>query len=278
VFFVARIAYHHYIEVTADFTSTPPQEVSRHPEATGIAGLQEVSFQSADSTHIAGWYVTSRNRAAVVLTHGTNTDRSSVLLETRALSAAGFGVLAFDWPGNGGSGGRVEWGRAERNALGAAVDWLSRRSDVDKERIGGAGFSMGGFVMAQVAATDKRIRAVLLAATPTDYAELTKFQHRQWGVLSEWPASLALRSTGMRVSEMRPIDVVGQIAPRPLMLIAGDEDEYVPLSMEKALYAAAAPPKEIWIVPKARHLHFERVAPDSYPARLVDFFDRTLNR
>jgi fermentation-respiration switch protein FrsA (DUF1100 family) len=131
--------------------------------------------------------------------------------------------------------------------------------------------------MAQVAATDKRIRAVLLAAAPSDYAELTKFQHRQWGFLSEWPASLALRSTGMRVGEMRPIDVVAKIAPRPLLMIAGDDDEYVPLSMEKALYAAAGSPKEIWIVPGARHLHFERATQD-YPARLVDFFDRTLNR
>src|ERR1700719_1577212 len=90
---LARIAYRHYDTVMYDFAPAAQTELSKHPERVGIAGLEEVSFQSSDGTRLAGWYGPSKNRAAIVLTHGTNADRSSMVEETRMLSEAGFGVL-----------------------------------------------------------------------------------------------------------------------------------------------------------------------------------------
>jgi pimeloyl-ACP methyl ester carboxylesterase len=216
---LACIAYRHYQTVIYDFESAPQTPLSKHPEQVGIAGLGEVSFQSSDGTRLAGWYVPSRNRAAIVVTHGTNADRSSMVAETRILSEAGFGVLAFDWPGDGASEGRVRWGIEERRALTGAVDWLARRPEVDSGRLGGLGFSMGGYVMAQVAAGDPRLRGVILVAAPPDYVQLTHWENRQWCFLSELPATLALRRSGMPSAEMRPIDVIRAIAPRNFLPI-----------------------------------------------------------
>jgi dipeptidyl aminopeptidase/acylaminoacyl peptidase len=100
---------------------------------------------------MAGWYAPSRNRAAVVLVHGTGADRSSLLADTRILTDAGFGTLALDIPGQGQSEGRTRWGVPERQAISAAVDWLSARDEVDPQRIGGFGLSMGAYVLTQAA-------------------------------------------------------------------------------------------------------------------------------
>jgi dipeptidyl aminopeptidase/acylaminoacyl peptidase len=273
--FFTWVGYGHYRAVLLDFEPMPATALAKNPAKVGIAGLEEVSFRSSDD-RLAGWYVPSRNRAAVVLTHGTNADRSSMVDELRILSEAGFGVLAFDWPGEGASEGSVRWGAENRRALTAAIDWLTKRADVDANRIGGLGFSMGGFNTAQVAARESRLRAVVLLAAPSDYVAVTRWQNRQWGFVSEFAASLAVRYTGMAGAGSRPIDVVHEIAPRPLLVIGGDADGIVPPFMTRALYAAAREPKSLWIVPGAHHGDYDQVAGPAFRSRLVQFFSANL--
>lgn len=169
------------------------------------------------------------------------------------------------------SEGRVRWSREERQALTAAVDWLTRLPAVDPGKLCGFGFSMGGYVMAQVAAQDPRLRAVVLVAAPPDCAQLLRCQNRQWSLLSELPAKLALRRSGMPF-EMRPIDVVHGIAPRPLLVIGGDADEVVPAFMTRALYGAARDPKSLCIVLGASHGGYSQATGVQYRLRLVKFF------
>jgi fermentation-respiration switch protein FrsA (DUF1100 family) len=51
-----------------------------------------------------------------------------------------------------------------------------------------------------------------------------------------------------------PQAAVKGLAPIPFLLIHGEEDEIVPPEHSKRLYAAAAEPKEIWVVPGAGHI------------------------
>jgi dipeptidyl aminopeptidase/acylaminoacyl peptidase len=273
---VARIVLHSWDAVADDFDHSPPLPLLQHPDQVGISNLQTVTVPADNGRHLAAWYIPSKNRCAVVVTHGTNTDRSSMISEMRILSDAGFGVLAFDWPGHGLSEGTIHWNAPERRALGAAIDWLAARQDVDPQRLGGMGFSMGGYVMTQVAAYDQRLRAVMLLAAPSDYTELTHWQHRKWGILSELPATYALHAYGIRHEEQRPIDVIGQISPRPLQMIGGSNDQVIPDYMTRALYAAARSPKSLWIVPGANHGGYAAVAPVEYPARVIKFFTENL--
>ncbi len=148
----AYVGWHNYHSIHNLFEADPPSPLLDSPARTGVANITTVSITAADSPELAAWYVPSTNGAAVVVTHGTNGDRSMMLPEIRVLARAGFGVLAFDWPGLGRSGGNVRWNAQARHALGAAIDWLASRKDVDPARIGGLGFSIGGYVMTQVAA------------------------------------------------------------------------------------------------------------------------------
>jgi dipeptidyl aminopeptidase/acylaminoacyl peptidase len=259
----------------ADYVRTPPAAISRHPERAGIEGLAEISFSSADGRRVAGWYAPSRNRAAIVLVHGTGAERSSLLFETGFLSQAGFGVLAVDLPGQGASEGRTRWGVPERHAISAAVDWLRARGEVDPERIGGFGFSMGAYVLTQAAVLDQRLRAVALVSSPNEVVEHNRLATARWGLLTQVPCYLALRAYGQSL-DMPPKNVIGSIAPRAVLIVGGDLDPLVPAFMARQLFSAAGSPKELWLVPGAHHADFAQIAGPEYRNRLAGFFDRAL--
>jgi pimeloyl-ACP methyl ester carboxylesterase len=64
------------------------------------------------------------------------------------------------------------------------------------------------------------------------------------------------------------------IAPRPLLMIHGEKDNYIGPSIARALFAQAREPKELWIVPKAKHNRCRVVDPAGYRERVEGFFRR----
>jgi uncharacterized protein len=270
-----RIAAKSFWSQRADYVRTPPAAISRHPERTAIEGLAEISFSSADGQRVAGWYAPSRNRAAIILVHGTGAERSSLLFETGLLAQAGFGVLTVDLPGQGASEGRTRWGVPERHAISAAVDWLRTRGDVDPERIGGFGFSMGAYVLTQAAVLDRRLRAMALVSSPNEVVEHNWLATSKWGLLSQVPCYVALRAYGQSL-DMPPKNVIGSIAPRAVLIIGGELDPLVPARVARQLFSAAGSPKQLWLVPRAHHTDFAQIAGPEYRDRLTGFFDRTL--
>lgn len=242
----------------------------------GIVGLRDVTFASSAGATLRGVFAPSSNGAAVVLTHGSNGERSDVLPEARLLHRAGFGVLAFDWPGHGLSTGTLEWGGSERAALASALDFLATQPGVDAARLGAFGFSMGGYITAQLAARDTRLRAVALASSPGDPVEHLYWEYRRFGVLRQWPALLALRASGMNTEELLPQRVIADVAPRPLLLIAGRDDQIVPTWMTEKLFAAAREPKQLLLVPNAGHGGYLEADEPSYSQQLLRFFEALL--
>lgn len=238
----------------------------------GIEGLGDVSFASRDGSQIRGVFAPARRGAAILLVHGSGGDRCDVASEARILAGAGFGVLAIDLPGQGQSEGRVQWGESERQALAGALDFAARQPGVRPDRLGAYGFSLGGYVLVQAATLDSRIAAVAVAGTTGSYADHTFWEYRKYGLLSEWPALLAKRTSGMKLDELEPRAVIERIAPRPLLLIAGSKDELVPSWMTESLFSKAREPKTLLIVPGASHGNYAKADPSGYAAALLKFF------
>ena len=87
---------------------------------------------------------------------------------------------------------------------------------------------------------------------------------------------VAERRYGYRFSAARPIDVVAQIAPRPLWLIHASDDSVVPIEHGYALYAAAGEPKHLWICEGVDHCGAYFLERELYVQRVTAFFDEHL--
>jgi uncharacterized protein len=245
-------------------------EVSR--DSVGVAGLRDVEIAGPRGTVLRGWVHPSSSGAFAILLHGTTSDRSSLTAEMRILAAGGIGFLAIDWPGHGLSTGQPEWGRLEREALTATVDWVMRTQGIDSSRVGAAGFSMGGYPLVQVAADDRRIRRIALVAAPSDLRQQTYMQPGHFVRAKAWLMLAVERMLGYETDALRPVDAIRRLAPRPVLIIAGDHDQVVPVSMAQTLYAAAGEPKRLVVVPNGQHLNYASVSPQLYADALREFF------
>ena len=122
------------------------------------AAHEEVSFTTRDGLRLEGWFIPSRNGATVIAFPG----RSGPQAQTRMLVRHGYGVLLFDRRGEGASEGDPNiFGWAGDRDLDAAVDYLRGRPDVDPERIGGIGLSVGGEMLIHAAAHNTALKAIV---------------------------------------------------------------------------------------------------------------------
>jgi pimeloyl-ACP methyl ester carboxylesterase len=259
-------------ELRADFR--PTRSIPVRPALLEHDHIEDVSFDAHGDT-IRGWFIPSTNRAAVLLLHGTDADRTQLAPEAHGLAQHGYGVLLFDWPGHGASTGSVTWGAQERAALSAALDFAASARGIDPARIGVFAFSMGTMIAVQVAARDPRVAALVLEGAFADPDEELRYEFRHWGIFSQWPALWTAHWSGMK-SDQRPKDVIAQIAPRPVLVVAGTADESVPPDQARALFDAAREPKTWWLVSGATHRHYADVGGPAYETKLTQFYDDAL--
>jgi fermentation-respiration switch protein FrsA (DUF1100 family) len=143
------------------------------------------------------------------------------------------------------------------------------------------GFSMGGAATIQAAARCQDIACVVADSSYANFVDAAKYSFRQVTRIPHFPlGALALQWAKWIVhvdaAQLRPIDVIGRIAPRPIFLTHGTSDEIVPLRHAYTLFKAADEPKELWIVPGAHHVGARDDDPDGYYTRVEAFLRATL--
>jgi uncharacterized protein len=239
---------------------------------------QEVAIETADGRALSAWYVPSRNRTAVVLSHGSGGSRERVAAHVRMLARHGYGVLALDNPGNGESDGHSNGlGYNAQPAMDAALRWLSRRPDVDPKRIAGFGTSLGAEVLLEAAAREPRLRAVVAdgPTRPMDGHRVSDpaLPERVFGAV--WLQ--AVRGVaGMREAPSL-IGLMPRIGPRPVLLIAGGVDAPDEIPANRAYRDAAGPTTQLWELPDTGHTGGLRTHPAAYEQRTTAFLDRALD-
>jgi uncharacterized protein len=244
------------------------------PEADLGAAHKDVMLHTSDGLDLDGWYVPSRNRAAVIVFPG----RSGTRRQARMLVRHGYGVLLYDRRGEGRSDGDPNsWGWDFDKDIRAGIDFLRRRSDVDAGRIAGLGLSVGGEMMLETAAGTKDLAAVVsegagarsMAEEVDDVDGLDKIGAAlTYGVRDLTNAILQDRLPPENLE-----DLVGKISPRPVFFIHAGADDAGHRNPE--LYAAAKEPKQIWEAAGGHTDGIER-QPAEYERRVVSFLDRSL--
>jgi uncharacterized protein len=251
------------------------------PAANLGAAHEDVELRTSDGLLLKGWYVPSRNGAAVISFPG----RSGTRLQARMLARHGYGVLLVDRRGEGASEG--DWNvfgwQGERD-LHAAVRFLQARDDVDPERIGGIGRSVGGEMLIGVAAESDAFKAVVSEGASgrsvrDDFANLDFNAANLPGFATQ---GMITAATAVFTNNLPPEDLKGlatRISPRAVFFIYGEHGQGgTERTPNQGFYAAAGEPKEIWEVPGSQHVGGITTQPAEYEQRVIGFFDRTLLR
>lgn len=249
---------------------------------------EPVTFTSQDGLRLGGWFIPAARgqasapaRGTVIFCHGHAGSLEANLKYVPAFHRHSYDVLQFDFRAHGRSEGRyVSMGYYERLDLWGAVRYLQERG---VDRMGVLGFSMGGAVAISTAAECPALAAVVSDGSFARIRPTLSQGLRERGLPAWLAGSLApfvLLITGWRLRcDLRaadPLKWIGQISPRPILLIHGGRDTYVPQREAEALYAAAGNPKTLWIVPEAEHRRADEARPQEYMSRVLAFFDRWL--
>lgn len=247
---------------------------ARHYGSPREFGLthESVFFFSADGARLNGWFIPARQRPKGTLLHfhGNAGNVSGHFQHVAWLPAAGWNVLAFDYRGYGVSEGRPT--RTGTIADGhAALDYLLSRPDVDGTRIVAFGQSLGGAVGIVVTAARPEIRGMITDGAFDHYQRIASWHVRRNPLLRfvAWWVPPLLMSKGHD-----PIDCIGRIAPRPILIMHGTDDSIVDPAMAQRLFDAAGQPKELWLISGADHYGGIQDRAEEVCPRLLRFLNR----
>lgn len=176
-------------------------------------------------------------------------------LADRIATELGWVVLAFNLRGCRPSEGQFSL-QGWLDDLRAAIDHL-----LDVQGVQGvwcAGFGTGAALGVCAGAVDPRISGVASVAGPADFEDWARrparlLAHaREVGVIDDpdWPESMDAWSRELK--EIRPIDAASHLAPRPLLVMHGSQDEVVP-DFDARLLADAHGDAELRFITGAGH-------------------------
>ena len=221
--------------------------------------LERIRFDGADGERVPALLALPSGgdgpSACVVLGHGFGADKHwGEIIDL--LTRGGFGVFAIDarFHGERRDGRALESVRADASVLAdmlrgtvidmrRGIDYLASRPECDPTRVGYIGASMGGFIGALLAGTDERVQAPILMVSGADWRTMLESSIAD---AFRRTASADQIATAARVlAPVDPVHWVGRIAPRPVLMIAGDADDVVPPASARALHAAANEPKTV---------------------------------
>ncbi|MGI9120262.1 MAG: alpha/beta hydrolase family protein [Acidimicrobiales bacterium] len=189
---------------------------------------------------------TAPGRPGLVVCHGFPTGALGAAasgqtypeLADRLALEAGWTVLTFNFRGTGSSQGDFSLGGWLAD-LRSAVDHLLARGDVDGVWL--AGSSTGGSLAICEAAEDVRVRGVAALSARADFddwaAHPRRFlEHaRSVGLVRHADFPPRMDEWARQLKALRPLALAAKLAPRPLLLVQGSDDDLVPALDARAL-------------------------------------------
>ncbi|MEY2483869.1 MAG: uncharacterized protein QOK24_2397 [Verrucomicrobiota bacterium] len=241
------------------------------PDLTGRA----IEFRSESRSVIHGWFLPGRTgMGTIIIMHGVRASRLDMVDRAQFLSHAGYAVLLFDFQAHGESSGKqITFGYLESKDAQAAVGFA--HSLAPQEKIGVIGVSMGG-AAAMLASPPLSVDAIVFEQVyPTLSDAIDDRISMRLGSWSKILSPLLLWQLrprlGVSYEMLRPLDHVSKISA-PKLFIGGSDDQHTTPTEIRKMVDAATEPKELWIVPGAKHVDLCRFGKSEYKNRVLDFF------
>ncbi len=255
--------------------------ITKTPADFGLP-FETLTVTTPSGITLAGWYIPSENGAAVLFQHGFEENRQNLLEEAAMLQKHGYGVLLGSVRGHDQNGEEmITFGCREMEDIEAWYQHLLTRDDVDPERIGILGQSMGGSLAIQYAKDNEQIRAVVAHSPLTSFDDVVDVGLREYTPIPDplvpflkplvimWGEQI----TGCDTQDINAKEWIGEISPRPVYLICGGQDRLVIEENCRSLYAQAREPVTFWFEDTCAHHDCDVLYPEEFEERLIEFID-----
>jgi cephalosporin-C deacetylase-like acetyl esterase len=219
-----------------------------------------VTYRSVHNKKVTGLLSVPENGdkplPVIILMHGKGDRKTVDYIEygNKAMNGSGYAVLRLDFSNHGDrfendfdfsfTGKNRYWTRNIISQtvfdLRRAVDFICTKKELDSERIGYYGISLGGITGTVFCSIDKRVKVPVIV-----------LGGGQMNLMFGTDALSA--DTQNYLSIIEPMNFVKQIAPRPLLMINAENDDIILPMMSKLLFREAEEPKEIIWYPAKHH-------------------------
>ncbi|MEM4461736.1 MAG: alpha/beta fold hydrolase [Candidatus Bathyarchaeia archaeon] len=289
-FYVSYNSYSEDYLALYDYDKSIPLNIDERLVAdTDIYRLYKVYFDSVNYVRVPALFMipkTVGKAPCIVFLHGYGGSKEDALAVIDIAAAEGYAFISIDAVYHGER--RVE-GRALYSTdindtirgfiqtvldLRRAIDYLETRSEIDRERIGYIGGSMGGIIGAIFIGVEPRVKAAALIVAGGNMSLMVRE--------SEHPAIPPIRryleEQGISYEELQsmldpidPLNFIARFSPRPIVFHLGRYDRIVPAEAGRQLYIRAGEPKKVYWYDAGHNLPMELVA-----VRILDFMDENL--
>lgn len=248
---------------------------------------QEVYIKaSKDGLKLHGYQIKqeqNRNKHWAILVHGYTADAIEMTSAAKSFLALGYQVLMVDLRGHGKSEGTyIGMGWPDRLDM---LDWIEWSIEKQKEaEMILYGVSMGAATVMMTIGEERLPKNVKLAIEDCGYTSVWEEFRWELKTLFKLPAFPVLYMANFIAKvragyDLKKASSIEQLKKTkiPLLLIHGEDDKFVPFSMQEQLMRAGNGPKEKLVIKGAAHAECAKINPTLYWKTVEQFIDKYAN-
>lgn len=215
-----------------------------------------IPFENADMVGNLRRPRTSGRPPVAIILPGLDACKEELHAWCDAFVRRGIAALAIDGPGQGETAFRLpitdQWGKV----IGAAIDALAMRADVDGQRVAVVGQSLGALYAPLAAAFEPRIKACVSNCGPFDFGAILPtmpIASQETFRVRSYAGSMA---EAHEIARSLTLEGVAQRIKCPLLVIFGAGDKLIPVTEGERLARAASGPTELVVFEEGNHVCF----------------------
>ena len=193
---------------------------------------------------IHGWWMANARHTAPTLLyfHGNGSNNGDLVEIASIFHSLGVSVLLIDYRGYGKSSPVFPNETRVYQDAEAAWQYLTNELEIEPQNIFVYGHSLGGAIAIELAIQYPDMAGLIVEGTFTSMRDMAEFI--TW--LRIFPLNWLVTQHFDSISKIKSLST-------PLLILHGSEDDIVPVTMAKELFAAAPQPKQLVIIPQANH-------------------------
>jgi dienelactone hydrolase len=189
----------------------------------------------------------------VLLIAGLDSTKEEFFVVENTFLVRGLATFSLDGPGQGETAKTVKIRPDFEAPVAAVLDVLCQRDDLDGDRVGTLGVSLGGYYAARAAAFEPRLRAVAVCGGCYDYGELIGSRSPHSFATFSYGCGATTREEACQVAGRMTLAGVAERITQPMIVVFGKRDRLVPWQHAVRL-ADEAPAAELWMFDEGNHV------------------------